>query len=65
MFVGFPGDLEVKNLPCSTGDMGSIPSPGRSHMTGATKIQYHNYWSTSIYSPFKKSLCSEKPPQGS
>ena len=28
---GFPGDPVVKNPPCSTGDVGSIPGPGRSH----------------------------------
>ena len=30
--VGFPGGPVVKNLPASTGDTGSIPGPGRSHM---------------------------------
>ena len=29
---GFPGDSVVKNLPASTGDTGSIPGPGISHM---------------------------------
>ena len=29
---GFPGGLVVKNPPANTGDMGSIPDPGRSHM---------------------------------
>ena len=29
---GFPGDLVVKNPSAKIGDMGSIPSPGRSHM---------------------------------
>ena len=28
---GFPSD-SVKNLPVNTGDMGSIPGPGRLHM---------------------------------
>ena len=28
----FPGGAVVKNLPVNTGDMGSSPSPGRSHM---------------------------------
>ena len=27
-----PGGSVVKNLPASAGEMGSIPSPGRSHM---------------------------------
>ena len=29
----FPGDTVVKNLPANAGDMGSIPGPGRSHMS--------------------------------
>ena len=28
----FPGGAVVKNLPANTGDMGSIPGPGRYHM---------------------------------
>ena len=28
--MGFPGSSEVKNLPASAGDTGSIPGPGRS-----------------------------------
>ena len=28
----FPGGPVVENPPCNAGDMGSIPSPGRSHM---------------------------------
>ena len=28
----FPGGAVVKNPPANVGDMGSIPSPGRSHM---------------------------------
>ena len=29
---GFPGGTVVKNLPANTGDMGSSPGLGRSHM---------------------------------
>ena len=29
---GFPGSAVVKNPPANEGDMGSSPSPGRSHM---------------------------------
>ena len=29
---GFPGGLEVKNLPVSAGDTGSLAGPGRSPM---------------------------------
>ena len=31
-FKGFPGGPVVKNLPANTGDTGSIPDPGRSHV---------------------------------
>ena len=44
---GFPSGPEVKNLPCSAGDTGSIPALRKiSHPTcsGATKPVYHNYW---------------------
>ena len=30
---GFPGGSEIKNLPVIARDIGSIPSPGRSHMS--------------------------------
>ena len=29
----FPGGIVVKNPPANAGDMGSIPGPGRSHMS--------------------------------
>ena len=29
---GFPGGAVVKNPPANSGDMGSSPGPGRSHM---------------------------------
>ena len=29
----FPGGTVVKNPPANAGDMGSIPGPGRSHMS--------------------------------
>ena len=32
MVMGLPGGTVVKNPPASAGDMGSSPSPGRSHM---------------------------------
>ena len=31
--MAFPGGPEIKNPPANAGDMGSIPDPGRSHMT--------------------------------
>ena len=30
--LGFPAGPVVKSLPCNTGDTGSIPGSGRSHM---------------------------------
>ena len=37
----------VKNPPANAGDAGSIPGPGRSHLTyrGVAKPVHHNYWS--------------------
>ena len=37
--LGFPGGAVVKNLPCNAGDMGSTPSPERSHMPWSNKGQ--------------------------
>ena len=34
---GFAGGAVVKNLPANTGDMGSSPDPGRSHMLQSNK----------------------------
>ena len=33
IWEGFPGGSVVKNPPANAGDMGSIPDPGRSHMS--------------------------------
>ena len=33
---GFPGSSLVKNLPCNAGDLGSIPGPGRCHISSDT-----------------------------
>ena len=53
MFLrSFPGGSEVKNLPASAGDMGSIPSLGRSHMPRSNKPVIH-----------KRRHRSEKPQQ--
>ena len=32
----FPGDTVDKNLPASAWDLGSIPGPGRFHITWST-----------------------------
>ena len=34
----FPGGLVVENLPSNAGDMGSVPGPGRSHMTWSNEV---------------------------
>ena len=39
--VGFPGGTVVKNPPANSGDTGSSPGPGRSHML----------WSNSVCEP--------------
>ena len=33
VFGGFPGGSVVKNPPANAGDMGSIPAPGRFHVS--------------------------------
>ena len=39
--IGFPSGLVVKNLPASTGDVGSIPESGRSPGEGnGNPVQY-------------------------
>ena len=40
----FPGGPVIKNPPANAGDLGSSPSPGRSHMLRETKLLCHNYW---------------------
>ena len=34
----FPGGRVVKNLPANTGDVGSIPGPGRFHMLWSNQV---------------------------
>ena len=46
--MDFPGDAVVKNPPSNAGDTGSIPGPGRSHIT----------WSIQGRVPQLLSLCS-------
>ena len=45
MFIGrdFPGGPEVKNLPASAGDMGSIPGQVSPTFRVAAKPDHHNY----------------------
>ena len=33
IYWDFPGGTALKNTPANAGDMGSIPDPGRSHVT--------------------------------
>ena len=41
---GLPWWLSGRNLPANAGDLGLIPSLGRSHMLGTTMLLDHNYW---------------------
>ena len=45
---GFPGGTVIKNPPANTGDTGSSPGPGRSHMPQSNKA----------HAPQLLSLCS-------
>ena len=36
--MDFPGGPVVKNSPANAEDTGSIPGPGRSHMTWSNKV---------------------------
>ena len=40
--LGFPGGSAVKNPPANTGDMGSIPRPGRSPGGGNGNLLYYS-----------------------
>ena len=40
----FPGGAVGKNLPANAGDMGSVPGPGRFHMSRSNEACVsHNY----------------------
>ena len=46
---GFPGGSVIKSPPANAGDRGSIPDPGRSHMTcGTTKPMHDNSWAWAV-----------------
>ena len=42
---GFPGGLVVRNPPANSGDAGSIPGPGRSHMPLCSEAHEPQPWS--------------------
>ena len=46
--MDFPGGSVVKNLPANTGDMGSNPDLGRSHMLWDSQAHGHNYWAQAL-----------------
>ena len=61
----FPGGSVVKNPTANSGDRGSIPGPGRSHMPRATQPVCHNYWACALdpmsrncWDPSTLELCS-------
>ena len=45
---GFPDGAVVNNPPANTGDTGSSPGPGRSHMPQSNKPVHHNYWACAL-----------------
>ena len=57
--VGFLGGSVVKNLPANAGDTGSIPGPGRSHISWSKPV-HHNY---GAHGPRACALQEEKLPQ--
>ena len=44
LYLGFPGDSEVKNLPVNAGDSGSIPGLGRSPGKGNGNPLQYSCW---------------------
>ena len=72
-FLDFPNDPVVKNPPVITGDTGSVPGLGRSHMPRGNIAHEPQLWSPhsgahrlqllkAVYP--EPMLCSEKPLQG-
>ena len=61
-FIGdFPGSPVVKNLPCNTGDRGSVPGPGTNPTCcRATKPVPRTVWSPSATTT--ESLTCKKGP---
>ena len=43
VFLGFPGDSVVQNLPADARDTGSTPEPGRSHGLRAAQPVHRGY----------------------
>ena len=58
--VDFPGGPVVKNLPASSGSIGSIPGLGRSHMTQGNKARELHHWSPRALDSV---LCSKRSPR--
>ena len=53
----FPGGPLVKNSLARAGDSGSVPGPGRSHMSLALKPVNPHYWSPHAVEPV---LCNRR-----
>ena len=61
----FTGGPVVRNLPSSTGDVGSIADPGRSHMWSSNKVPVPQLLSPHVHllkCALKPVLCDEKLP---
>ena len=59
MMLDFPGGPMMKNSPAITGDTGSIPGLGRSHMPGAALPAPRSHWSPLALEP----MLHNSPPQ--
>ena len=64
----FPGGAVVKNLPANSGDTGSSPGPGRSHVPQRDKTHVPQLLSprattTEARAPRARAPQQEKPPQ--
>lgn len=56
--MNLPGGQVVKNSPASAGDMGPIPSLGRSHMLKGTEPMCHSLHGITAEGRVPWSLCS-------
>ena len=64
MCRGLPGGPGVESLPCNTGDISSIPGPGRSHMQLSPCAQllspFSRAWKPQLLKPVHPKACTTK-----
>ena len=65
---GFPGGTMVENPPANAGDTGSVPHPGRSHVTRSNYAREPQLLSpcattTEAHAPRARAPEQEKPPE--